>query len=182
MPKSVETARLAFSRLSQQEQLMILGGIGAFVLLILLGLGWGVSGAISKAENRVKVLSGQLNEVIQLQGEYRVRAADKEKRMRELSKSRVLLVSEVEKMATTAGVEIGQLKPEESDPSAEGIVESRVDLRASNLSPDRLQEFLNLLEKAAGVVVVRRLKVSRPYRRDTLDVELTVTAYKRKES
>ena len=66
-----------------------------------------------------------------------------------------------EDVARQSGIEIGQLRPEDAEPTAEGIVESRVDLRASNLSVDRLQDFLERLDKAPGVVVVRRLKIAK---------------------
>ena len=110
------------------------------------------------------------------------REAEQRKKLADLDKNKVRLVSLVEDVARQAGVEIGQLRPEDSEPSPEGVVESRVDLRASDISVDRLQDFLERLDKAPGVVVVRRLKVTKPYRRDTLNVEMTVTTYKRKES
>jgi hypothetical protein len=47
---------------------------------------------------------------------------------------------------------------------------------------DRLEDFLERLDAGPGVVVVRRLQVNKPYRRDTLNIEMTVTTYKRKES
>ena len=78
--------------------------------------------------------------------------------------------------------DISQLKPEEGEASPEGIVESRVDLKISNLSADRLQDFLSRLEKGPGIIIVRRLKITRPYKRDTVDVEMTVTTFKLKAS
>lgn len=175
--------RAGFGRLSQQEQFIVLvsGGVATFVILV--GLGWAVASAIDSAEHRVKVKTEQLSEVLRLQGEYRAKIAEKEARLLELDKSaKVRMVSMVEDIARQAGVEIGQLRPEDSEPTPDGIIESRLDLKVSNLSADRLQDFLDRLEKAPGLVVVRRLKLNRPYRRDTLDLEVTLTTYKRKES
>jgi hypothetical protein len=182
MATSFASVRQAFNRLSQQEQLMVLIGGGALTLVVLLGLGWGVSSAITRAEHRVKVKTDQLAEVVRLQGEYKAREREQKQKLAGLDKNKVRLVSLVEDVARQSGVEIGQLRPEDSDPTPEGVVESRVDLRASNLSVDRLQDFLGRLDKAPGVVVVRRLKVTKPYRRDTLNIEMTVTTYKRKET
>ena len=182
MAQSFARIRQAFNRLSQQEQFMVLIGGGALVLVILLGLGWGVSSAITSAEHRVTVKTDQLAKVVRLQGEYKAREREQKRKLGELAKNKVRLVSLVEDVARQSGVEIGQLRPEDGEPSPEGVIESRVDLRASNLSVDRLQDFLERLDEAPGVVVVRRLKVTKPYRREALNVEMTVTTYKRKES
>jgi Na+-transporting methylmalonyl-CoA/oxaloacetate decarboxylase gamma subunit len=182
LPGAIESARRAFARLNQQEQFLVLAGGGGLFLILLIVLVLAVSSAITRAENRVKVKTDQLTRILQMQGEYRARVAEKESRLKELDKSKVRLVSLVEDVARQAGVEIGQLRPEDSEPTPEGIIESRVDLKASNLSADRLQDFLQRLEDAPGVVVVRRLKVNKPYRRETLDLELTVTTFKRKET
>ena len=178
----LEPVRAAFGRLTQQEQLMVIAGASGVVVLLLIGLSVGVSSAIDRAEHRVTVKTDQLTQVLQLQGEYRTRTTEREARIKELGRSNVRLVSVVEETARQAGVEIGQLKPEEGEPSPEGIVESRVDLKISNLSADRLQDFLSRLEKGPGVVMVRRLKVTRPYKRATVDVEMTVTTFKLKAS
>jgi len=180
LKSKLEPLRAAFGRLTQQEQLMVMAGVGVVVVLFLIILSLAVSGAIDRAEHRVTVKTDQLTQVLQLQGEYRARALEREARLKELGRASVRLVSVVEDTARQAGVEIGQLKPEEGEASPEGIVESRVDLKASNLSADRLQDFLSRLEKGPGVVIVRRLKVTRPYKRDTVDVEMTVTTFKLK--
>ena len=97
--------------------------------------------------------------------------------MNDLRRSKVRLVSLVEDIAKKVQVEIGQLRPEEGEPGPDGIVESRVDLRATGLSADRLQKFLDEIEKAKGMVVVRRLKILRPYKKDVLNIELGLTTF-----
>jgi hypothetical protein len=173
-----EALRLAFGRLTQREQMMVVAGGALAVLVILTGVGLLVSNAITKAERRVKIKTEGLAEIMELQGEYKARQAVQERRLRDLkSTSNVRLVKLVEDAERSSGVDIGQLNPDQSPPNADGVVESRVDLRASNLSVDRLQDFLNKLEGSPGAVVIRRLKVNKPYRKDTLNVELTVTSY-----
>ncbi|MBI5509530.1 MAG: type II secretion system protein M [Deltaproteobacteria bacterium] len=178
----LEPVQAAFGRLTQQEQLMVIAAASGVVIIILVGLSLGVSSAIDRAEHRVTVKTDQLTQVLQLQGEYKTRTTEREARLKELGRSNVRLVSLVEDVARQAGVEIGQLKPEDGEPSPDGIIESRVDLKASNLSADRLQDFLSRIEKGPGVVVVRRLKLSKPYKKDTVDVEMTVTTFKLKAS
>ena len=174
---NVESARAAFERLTQREQVIAVAVAAGTIFLLLLTIGLSVSGAIDRAEHRVKVKTDQLTQVLALQGEYKAREVQRQARLKEIGRSSTRLVSLVEDTARQAGVEIGQLRPEDGEPNTEGIVESRVDLRATNLSADRLQDFLSRLETAPGVVIVRRLKVTRPFRKDTVDVEITVTTF-----
>lgn len=178
--EQIAKLREAFGRLTQREQLMVLGCGAAVVLTVCALIGMAVSSAISNAENRVKVKTDQLTQVLQLQGEYKARQKERESKLKELGKSNVRLVSLVEDWARQAGVEIGQLKPEDGEPNADGIIESRVDLRVAGLSADRLQKFLELIDNSKDLVITRRLKVQRPYKRDTVDMELTITTYKAK--
>ena len=174
----VDSAELSFGRLTQREQFMIFGGgLGGGVLMLLL-TGVMLASSINKVEHRIKVKSGQLNELIALQGEYKLRQVEKEQQLRGLRRSKVRLVSLVEDIARRVEVEIGQLRPEEGEPGPDGIVESRVDLRANGLSIDRLQKFLNEIENAKGTVVIQRLKILKPYRKERLDIELGITTYK----
>jgi hypothetical protein len=177
---SVEAARAAFSRLTQREQVIVLAGAAGAVVIVLLLIGLLVSSAIDSAEHRVKVKGDQLAQVLALQGEYKAREAQRQARLREIGRSTTRLVSLVEDVARQTGVDIGQLKPEDGEANAQGFSESSVDLRATALSADKLQDFLSRLETAPGVIIIRRLKVTRPFRKDTVDVELTVTTYRSK--
>lgn len=176
----IDEAKVQFGRFTQREQFMVVGCAAVLAVFILLLIGWGVSRGIASVENRVQVKTQQLKDVLALQGEYKARQQEQASRLKTLGGSPVRLVSLVEEAAKASGVEIGQLRPEDGDPGADGVVESRVDLRASGLSADRLQEFLNRIESAPGVVVVRHLKVSRPYRKDTAEVEISVSTFKLK--
>ena len=180
LTEAIDSARLAFGRLTQREQFMAIGAGAVATLLLLTLIGYQVSRLITKEQRRVQVKTQQLMEVLSLQGEYKAREQERADRLRTLGRSTVRLVSLVEDAAKQSGVDIGQLRPEDGEPSADGVIESRVDLRASGLSGDRLQDFLVKLEGGSGIVMVRRLKITRPYRKDVADVELTVTTYKLK--
>ncbi len=177
---TIDSIRLSFGRLTRREQTMVAGGGAAAALIILVVIGMWVSGAITKVENRVAFKTEQLNRILALQGEYKAKQREQREAIQRFTRSKVRLVKLVEDAARAAGVEIGQLKPDEGQPNADGIVESRVDLRASNLSIDRLQDFLGRLKKAPGVIIVQRLKINKPYRKDTLTVDVTVMTYRAK--
>ena len=101
-------------------------------------------------------------------------------KLKSLSGSNLRLVSLAEEAAKTAGIEIGQLRPEDGEPGSDGVYESRVDLRAAGQSVDRLQEFVNLIEGGPGIIVVRHVKLTRPYNKDLAEVELSVSTFKMK--
>ncbi len=147
------------------------------VLLGLAGAWFAVSAAASSVEHRITVKGGQLSQVLALRGEYRDRQAGARVELNRLRRSRVRLVSLVEETAKRIEIEIGQLRPENGEPDADGVVESKVDLRAVGLSVDRLTEFITQLKRAPGVVVIRKLKVEKPYRKDTLDIELGISTF-----
>ena len=174
----VDSVELSLGRLTQREQFMVFGGsIGGGLLLLLLS-GAILASSIGKIEHRIKVKSGQLEELLALQGEYKLRQREKERQMSQLRRSHVRLISLVEDIARRVNVEIGQLRPEEGEPGPDGVVESRVDLRATGLSVDRLQSFLSEIENAKGIIIVRRLKVIKPFRKDFVDIELDLATYK----
>jgi len=174
----LDNARETFGRLTQREQMTVLGGAAFVLFLVLVTIALSVSSAIDRAERRVRVKTDQLTQVVALQDEYRSREALRQARLREVGRTTTRLVSVVEEVARQTGVEIGQLRPEDGEPTADKVYESRVDLRATGLSADRLQDFLSRLETSPGVVIVRRLKMVRPFRKDVIDVELTVMTYR----
>ena len=171
-----------WARLTERERWALLAGGGTIVFLLLLVTGLLVHASAGRAGRRVSVKSRQLREVIALQSTYRQHEQERRRWLKQLDQKQARLVSLVEEAARQAGVEIGQLRPEDGEPSAEGIVESTVDLRASNLSIDRVRDFLERLKRGHGLVVVRRLKLSRPYGKDTLQLEMSVTTFVRRRS
>jgi len=174
----VDSVGLSLGRLTQREQFMVFGGSIGGGLLILLLSGVMLASSIGKTEHRINVKSAQLDELLALQGEYKLRQREKDQQMNQLRRSRVRLISLVEDIARRVNVEIGQLRPEEGEPGPDGVVESRVDLRATGLSIDRLQKFLSEIENAKGIIIVRRLKVIKPFRKDIVDIELDLATYK----
>lgn len=177
-----QAIRVSLSRLTQREQMLIVGGSLVSLCLVALIAGLLVMGATQRLQHRLEVKSGQMAQVLALRNEYLARQEERAQRLRTLGSSNVRLISLVEDAAKQAGIEIGQLRPEDGDAGPDGVVESRVDLRAAGLSADRLQEFLNLLEAGRGIVVVRHLKVTRPYRKDVAELELTVSTFKLKSA
>lgn len=171
----------ALARLTERERRLVIMTAGLVVLFFLFVISVWSGSALDRAQARIKSKTDDLNFVLQMQGEYKSRKEARRKRLQNL-RGRTKLVKLVEGAAASVGVDIGQLNPEDDEPDAEGIVESRVQLRARDLSVDRLKKFMEELEKAQGVVVVKRLKVNKPYRKDTLEIDMTVATYRVQKS
>ena len=169
-----QSLRVALSRLTQREQMLLVGGSLVALCLVVLIASLLMGNVIAGLQQRLEIKTSQLAQVLALRSDYAARQEERAQRLRTLGSSNVRLVSLVEDAARQAGIEIGQLRPEDG--------ESRVDLRAAGLSADRLQEFLNLLDSGRGIVVVRHLKVTRPYHKDVAEMELTVSTFKLKSA
>ncbi|HIA53126.1 MAG TPA: hypothetical protein EYN91_13730 [Candidatus Melainabacteria bacterium] len=175
----VDRTRLAFNRLTQQEQMFVVVGslAGLFFLLLIVALT--VSSATHKIEKRTRINKAKLEELVRLQGEYKWRKQASERKIRAFKrKSKVLLVKSVEDAAKKSGVDLRDIKPSKGKANEDGVRESRVRLKASKLSADRLEDFLKRLDQLGDETVLRELKVTRPRRKDTLNVELTLTTYR----
>src|SRR5262245_16467702 len=112
----LEQLSAAFGRLTQREQVMVLGGGVGGLLFILLIIGLLVSGAISRAERRVKQKTETLTQVLQLQGEYRAKQQAQRDLIAQLGRTRVSLTKHVEDAARASGIEIGRMQPQEGEP------------------------------------------------------------------
>jgi hypothetical protein len=180
----LEAISAAFARLNQREQVFVLGGAVGGILFILLLIGTLVGSAIGRAETRVKQQTDALAQVMLLQGEYKAKQNAQKEVLAQLSRSQVPLIKQVEDAARAAGIDkdVGKMQKNDGDPNAEGVKELRVEVAASNLSIDRLQDFLTRLQQSAGVVIVDKLKINKPFRKETLDVELTVMTFQVSQS
>ena len=171
--------RLSFSKLTQREQVIVLGGGVAlyfFGLIVALSM---ASGAVDKIDHRTRINKAKLTELMRLQGEYKQRQREQKNKLASLRRSsRVSLVNLVEQAAKGAGVDLRDISPSSGKPNDNGVVESRVKLKARNLSADRLQDFLLRLETSRGEIIIRKIDVSKPYRKDTLNLEVAVTSYR----
>jgi hypothetical protein len=172
--------KLAISRLSPQERLLLTSGLGAFFLILLLSVGAFINLTIAREQQHIRDKGEKLWTLLNMQNSYKMHQAAHKAKIEWLQNVKVKLVSWVEDAAKRASVEIGQLRPEDGEPSKDGVIESRVDLKALGLSADKLQAFLNHLESGNNLVIVRHLKIIRPYRRETADIEMTVATYRLK--
>ncbi len=165
-------------RLSERERFLVTSGtLAAFLLIGLLTAA--VLGSKSRqVRHRVAVKSQQLQEVLDHEGAYKEQERARQKQLASLQRQHVQLVSHAEQAAKDAGVQIDQLQPEEGEAAVGGVRESRLSLRVADLSADRLQAFVQNMERGDAVVQVRRLQVRRPYKKDTAEANLTVVTYR----
>ena len=173
-----DSVSLWYGRLTQREQLTFFGlGLGS-VLAMLLFIGWILSGSIGKLEQRIQDKGKQLEKILALQGEYQAKKEKTRQLEAKVRKANVHLVSLVETIANQVGVALEKVSPKDSKESFGEFTESHVDFTVKGLSADRLQKFLNELENADGIVIIRNLSLERQYKKDTVDIKLGLTTYR----
>jgi hypothetical protein len=168
-----------FERLNPRERVVVSVG-GTVALVIIMLMAWMVlSGLVENRQLRVTVKKGQLEQLIKLQATYAKRAEQSRRLEANLKGSKIRLVSMVEENARAIQIEVGDMTPHETEPDADGIKESSVDIKLQKLSIDRLQDFLKRLETTpGGLVRVKRLRMHKRFDDQTLlDVEMTVATY-----
>ena len=99
----LDSLRLSFSRLTQREQVLVISGSVVTVLVVVFSLGMWLSSSIDKAEHRIKRKTEQLQELFALQGQYKARQSERAKRLQDLSRGKVKMLSTVGGNATLGG-------------------------------------------------------------------------------
>ena len=175
----IDELRASFDGLPQSTQLMA-SASALFGLALLLVIGaLLINGGAARSERRISQKTKQLKEVLALQGDYRKREAEQRQQRARLGRSSIRLVSVVDEAARASGVDVKEMKPRDEEADENGVVESRVELEARGMSVDRLQKFIGeLVAKHPGAITIPKLKLSRPYRKDTLNLEMRVVTYK----
>ena len=102
----VDSVQLSFGRLTQREQFIWFGGSLGGGLLVLLLIGYILSSSISSTNHRINIKSKQLEQLLALQGEYKVRQQKNDRQMNELRRSKIRLVSLVEDARRDVSVEV----------------------------------------------------------------------------
>ena len=167
--------------LSGRERLMVTAAAFAvalfFVWLVAHGVGAGISAREARIEQKTKVLSqiGKLAEA------YRRREAERQAVEARLKGAPVQLMSHISQAGATLGIEVNDLRPTGAPTEAEGLREESVEVNLARIDLSRLAHLLQSLERGAGVVKVRRIRLStRADDPSLVDATLVVSTYQLK--
>ncbi len=146
--------------LSQRERLMVTAAALAVVLFtVWLGayrIGHGLSAREASIEQKTKVLS----QVGKLAEGYRKRQAERQALEARLKGQPVQLMSLISQTGATLGIQVNDLRPT-GTPSEEGSLrEESVEVNLARIELQRVALLLQQLERGAGVVKVRRIRIT----------------------
>ncbi len=167
--------------LSQRERLMVVAAALAVALFVVwlsaYRIGSGLSAREASIEQKTKVLS----QVGKLAEGYRRRQAERQALEARLKGAPVQLMSHISQAGATLGIQVNDLRPTGA-PSEEGNVrEESVEVTLVRIELQRVALLVQSLERGAGVVKVRRIRITT--RSDDpmlVDATLVVSTYQLK--
>lgn len=146
--------------LSARERLMVSAAALAvaifFVWLVAHRIGTGLSAREASIEQKTKVLS----QVGKLAEGYRKRQAERQALMSRLQGSPVQLISHISQTGSTLGIQVNDLRPTGAPTESEGLREESVEVNLARIELQRVAMLVQALERGAGIVKVRRIRIS----------------------
>lgn len=170
-----------FSRLSGRERLLV--GLTALVLVVTIFAGgtfWAQS-KLSKAARRLSERRGQLQQILRLQSRYESAKNERKGDERRIQRNSVQLFSFLPKIADELGLTLNDLNERRASLKDSDIDEISVDVNLKKMSLDKLDAFLQRIEKGGHSALVKVLKIKIKTRFDNpelLDVNMKVATYK----
>lgn len=165
--------------LSARERVMVGAAAAAVVLFVVwmfaLSIGSGISGREARIEQKTKVLS----QIGKLAEGYRRRQAEKQALEAKLKGAPVQLMSHIAQTGATLGIQVNDLRPTGAPAELEGLTEESVEVNLARIELQRVAMLLQQLERGAGVVKVRRVRITtRSDDPALVDATLVVATYR----
>jgi general secretion pathway protein M len=146
--------------LSPRERVMVAAAAFAVALftlwLVAHQIGSGVTAREARIEQKTKVLS----QIGKLAESYRRRAAERQALENRLHGSPVQLISHISQTGATLGIQVNDLRPTGAPVEAEGLREESVEVNLARIEMQKLGQLMQSLERGAGVVKVRRIRIT----------------------
>jgi general secretion pathway protein M len=146
--------------LSSRERVLVTVAalsVALFALwLVVHQIGVGASAREARIEQKTKVLA----QIGKLAEGYRRRAAERQAVEARLKGSPVQLMSHISQTGSTLGIPVNDLRPTGAPVESEGLREESVEVNLARIELAKLGQLMQSLERGAGVVKVRRIRMS----------------------
>ena len=181
MNSLIERSRSAFDSLSSREQLMVLSMFGAlFVMVIGIG-GYLIQQDLVARERRIEAKTKKLEEAASLRSDYQRRLREQKRVASQVKRNNnVRLLSYLEKLSQQSNVTLKNASERPGESTGSDLVkEEAAEVKISNVSLDRLHDFLKRIEEGNALVKVRRLRIKTRFDNpEMLDAVITVGTFK----
>jgi general secretion pathway protein M len=169
------------ARLSARERAMVTAAAVAVVLFAVFLVSTKVARSISAREARIDQKTLTLSQIGKLTQGYRQVQAERAALEARLKGPPLQLMSFVSQTGARLGIEVNDLRPGAPGTGSDSVLEDSVEVNLARIDLRKLASLLENLERGAGVVKVRRLRVTtRTDDPALVDVTLLVATYRLK--
>jgi general secretion pathway protein M len=167
--------------MSPRERLLVTAAAAAVVIFCVWiaahQIGRGIGAREARIEQKTKVLS----QIGKLAEGYRKRQAERTAVEARLKGAPIQLMSHISQTGATLGIQVNDLRPTGSPSETEGLREESVEVNLARIELQRLAALMQSLERGAGVVKVRRIRITtRSDDPALVDATLVVATYQLK--
>jgi general secretion pathway protein M len=168
-------------KLSARERLMVTAAAAAVVIFSIWLVSAAIGAGIGARERRIEQKTKVLSQVGKLADGYRRREAERKSLEAKLRGSPVALMSHISQTGASLGIAVNDLRPSGAPAEADGLSEESVEVNLARIELSRLAALLQSLERGAGVVKVRRIRITtRSDDPALVDATLLVSTYQLK--
>jgi len=167
--------------LSQRERLMVAAAALAVVLFTVWLGAYKIGSALSAREASIEQKTKVLSQVGKLAESYRRRQAERQALEARLKGAPVQLMSHISQTGATLGIQVNDLRPTGAPAEEGNLREESVEVNLVRIELQRVAMLVQSLERGAGVVKVRRIRITT--RSDDpmlVDATLVVSTYQLK--
>ncbi len=148
------------AKLSPRERLMVTATAFAVALFFVWIVSSAIGSTITAREARIEQKTKVLSQVGKLADGYRRREAERKAIESRLRGSPVALMSHISQTGASLGIAVNDLRPSTAPAETEGLREESVEVNLARIELTRLAALIQSLERGAGVVKVRRIRVT----------------------
>jgi general secretion pathway protein M len=167
--------------LNPRERMLVTAAAAAVALFAIWLASMQVGSAMRAREERIAQKARVLAQFGKLGEGYRRRQAERGALEARLRAQPVPLMSHIAQSGAALGVAVNDLRPTAAPAELEGLREESVEVNLARIDLPRLAQLLQSLERSAGVVKVRRIRLTTRQDDPTLvDATLVVSTYQLK--
>lgn len=147
-------------KLSPRERAMVTAAAAAVVVFLVWMVSRSIGAGIDAREAHIEQKTKVLAQIGKLAEGYRRREVSRKELEVRLKGSPVALMSHISQAGATLGIEVNDLRPVTVPSDVDGLQEESVEVNLAKIDLTHLAALLQNLERGAGVVRVRRLRVT----------------------
>lgn len=146
--------------LAPRERVMVTAAAFAVALFTLWLVAHQIGAGISAREARIEQKTKVLSQIGKLAEGYRRRAAERQAIDARLKGPPVQLMSHISQAGATLGIQVNDLRPSGAPAETEGLREESVEVNLARIEMQKLGLLMQALERGAGLVKIRRIRVT----------------------